>query len=229
MIYIFDIDGTLTPSRQLIDPSFKMFFLDWIMSRDVYLISGSDYPKSEEQVGKEILHAVNGCFNTAGNVYYVKGELVYRQDWEGPQDLLNLLDSFLENSSYPIRAGNHIEKRIGMINFSIVGRDCTLEQRNAYNLYDHKNQERARLRRIIMEQYPDIEVSIGGQISIDIYPVGKNKSQIIRNIKGPIHFFGDKTMEGGNDYDLAKELHTLPNKVTQVENWEETMQILKKL
>jgi len=26
MIYIFDIDGTLTPSRNVIDPKFKTFF-----------------------------------------------------------------------------------------------------------------------------------------------------------------------------------------------------------
>ncbi|MCF2141358.1 MAG: HAD-IIB family hydrolase [Candidatus Lokiarchaeota archaeon] len=229
MNYVFDIDGTLTPARQPIDPLFKKFFLDWIKNRNVYLISGSDYPKSKEQVGDEILHAVNGCFNTAGNVMYVKGKLMYRQDWEAPQELIDLLQSFLNESSYPIRAGNHIEKRIGMINFSIVGRACTLEQRKAYNLYDQEHHERAHLRQIIMEQFPEIEVSIGGQISIDIYPVGKNKSQIISKINGPIHFFGDKTMEGGNDYDLAKELLRPPHKVTQVNNWEETMRILQEL
>ena len=229
MNFVFDIDGTLTPARQPIDPNFKSFFLEWVKNRNVYLISGSDYPKSEEQVGPEILHAVNGSFNTAGNVYYVKGKMVYRQDWDPPHELFDLLEQFLKESAYPIRAGNHIENRIGMVNFSIVGRACTMKQRKDYNNYDNEHQERARLRRIIMEKFPEIEVSIGGQISIDIYPVGKNKSQIISKINGPIHFFGDKTMEGGNDYDLAKELLNPPHKVTQVNGWQETMEILKKL
>ena len=40
--YIFDVDGTLTPSRKQIDEKFWVFFLKFCCSNDVYLVTGSD-------------------------------------------------------------------------------------------------------------------------------------------------------------------------------------------
>ena len=45
MKYIFDVDGTLTPSRQPIMPEFKDWFLDFCKHNEVYIVTGSDYPK----------------------------------------------------------------------------------------------------------------------------------------------------------------------------------------
>ena len=125
MSFLFDIDGTLTPSRLTIDPEFKLFFLEWIKGKNVYLVTGSDYEKSLEQVGPEILNNVRMCFNNAGNVRYKNGKEIYRMEWTPPKNLIDLLNHFLDESPYLTRAGNHIEYRIGMINFSIIGRNCT--------------------------------------------------------------------------------------------------------
>ena len=57
-IWIFDIDGTLTPSRGVIDNEFKDELLHFIEYNKVFLVSGSDYSKSEEQLGSEILTSV---------------------------------------------------------------------------------------------------------------------------------------------------------------------------
>ena len=46
---------------------------------------------------------------------------------------------------YPHRYGNHIEDRGAMVNFSIVGRDCTLEQRKEFFEWDNKHQERKKI------------------------------------------------------------------------------------
>ena len=48
MIYIFDVDGTLTQSRNVIDPKFKTFFQAFIKKNRVWLISGSDKDKTIE-------------------------------------------------------------------------------------------------------------------------------------------------------------------------------------
>jgi phosphomannomutase len=228
MIYIFDVDGTLTPARGPIEAEFKHFFFNWIQNKKVYFISGSDYPKSVEQVGAKLCEAVLGCYNTAGNTFYRKGKLIYKNEWDPPRDLVELLNKFLKDSSFPYRRGNHLEFRIGMLNFSIVGRNCTREERNEYNQYDNDVHEREKFQEMIMDQFPDIEVSIGGQISIDIYPQGRNKGQIVRQFTEPIYFFGDKTQPGGNDYDLAKELQYEPHKVFQVDDWQHTWKILSK-
>ena len=69
---------------------------------------------------------------------------------------------------------------------------------------------------------------MGGEISIDIHPKGKNKSQILKDIKGPITFLGDRCEPGGNDYPIVekiKDKHTVYN----VKNWEHTYEILNKI
>ena len=48
--YIFDIDGTLTPSRLPIDEDFKKWFLEWCKNKNVYLVTGSDKDKTIEPV-----------------------------------------------------------------------------------------------------------------------------------------------------------------------------------
>ena len=52
----------------------------------------------------------------------------------------------------------------------------------------------------------NLKYSIGGQISFDVFPVGWDKTYCLRYIGedefDEIHFFGDKTFEGGNDYEM---------------------------
>ena len=54
MKYIFDVDGTLTPSRQVIDPSFEAFMIKFFCKHDVYLVTGSDRQKTVDQLGLDI-------------------------------------------------------------------------------------------------------------------------------------------------------------------------------
>ena len=41
MKYIFDVDGTLTPSRKKIDPDFLIFFNSFALANEVYLVTGA--------------------------------------------------------------------------------------------------------------------------------------------------------------------------------------------
>ena len=50
MIYIFDVDGTLTPSRAMMDREFAKFFLKFVEENEVYLITGSDREKTLQQI-----------------------------------------------------------------------------------------------------------------------------------------------------------------------------------
>ena len=53
--FIFDVDGTLTPSREEIDGDFAVFFGNFCAENDVYLVTGSDKEKTIEQVNFGIL------------------------------------------------------------------------------------------------------------------------------------------------------------------------------
>lgn len=79
--------------------------------------------------------------------------------------------------------------------------------------------------------------SIGGQISFDVFPNGWDKTYCLKHIESEakkpngvkfttIHFFGDKTSEGGNDYEIFLDSRTVGH---TVKNPEDTIRQLKEL
>ena len=247
-VYIFDVDGTLTPSRLSMTEEFLEFFNGWSKRNIFHLVTGSDLDKTKQQVPDFILQRAESIFTCCGNqmwkpdddVIDTKAELIYDNKFEVPRKLKSLLGVFLINSQYPHRHGNHIEDRGSMVNFSVIGRDCTQEQREDYFKYDNKKGERRIMSIAIKEKFPDLDAVIGGQISIDIYPKGKDKSQIMEHIKydhaipfldQPQYIFiGDRTMKGGNDYPLAKLMEETDNcSYYQTEGPEQTIEILEEL
>jgi len=206
MIYLFDIDGTLTPSRLRIDPEFEQFFLEWMKDKDVIFVTGSDKDKTIEQVGEKIWTSASRAYQSCGNAVYQGGQLIHKNQFDLDPELKKLLLDFVKWSDCPEQFDNHIEERIGLINFSTVGRSCPQEARDEYYDWDCRNKERETFCKIIEERFPELEATVGGQISIDIYPKGQNKAQVLDDLIGPITFFGDKCEPGGNDYPIAYEL-----------------------
>jgi len=231
MNYIFDIDGTLTPSRLPIDPKFSIFFTTWIKQKNVYLVTGSDKEKTIEQIGLNIWKNVNKVYQSCGNQVWKKGKLIEERSFSLNEKMKNKLTFFLKNSRWSEKFGNHFEQRVGLVNFSIIGRNCTQKKREEYYFWDSQNKEREMICNHIMEHFPNIEAAIGGQISIDIYEKGKNKAQVLDEINGEVFFFGDKMDEGGNDYPIAKRLilEKRPHKLFKVSDPLETWNILKTL
>ena len=244
-IFIFDVDGTLTPSRQKMTKEFKNFFSVWSELNKFYLVTGSDLSKLQEQMDFMDIES-EGIFTCCGNQYWnpdssipeTSAELVYENKFELPKHLHLFLDIILKQSPYPHRYGNHIEDRGSMVNFSIVGRDCTQEQREEFFKWDNEKGERAKIANIIKTKAKGIDAVIGGQISIDIYPDGNDKSQILKHIKDrnivtsndEYIFIGDRTEKGGNDYPLAKLMDETDNcKYYQTDGPTHTKKILESL
>ena len=246
--FIFDIDGTLTPSRLRMLPEFEEFFKDWASNHNFFLVTGSDIVKTKEQVPVNILGMAQAIYCCCGNVHYYPSsfhsqptlelgpvffEKRFSMEFNPPQDLLDYLESELESSSYPKRCGNHIELRQGMVNFSIVGRDCNLEERKDFYEWDKKFTKRDRIAAHITKKWKNLDASLGGQISVDIYPKGKDKSQVLNKIIKSIRadeyiFIADKTYPGGNDYPLAAIMQDKDNcTVKHVDSWEDTLEYLK--
>jgi phosphomannomutase len=226
--FIFDVDGTLTPSRQKIDPQFEAWFSNFIANEKVWLVTGSDYPKTVEQLGTEICESVVTVYNCSGNDVWFKGKRVNSKVFKAPKELHDLMNGWLQSSSFPLRTGNHIEERTGTINFSIVGRNCTLGERKLYIKHDIENRERESIAFQINSEFPNITAAIGGETGIDIYRKGGDKSQILEDFDAPydnIYFFGDKCEQGGNDWPLANKLK--PKQVFNVRDWKHTWEILK--
>lgn len=224
--YIFDVDGTLTPSRAQIDPGFSSWFLDFQSKNDVYLVTGSDYPKTVEQVGIDICDASKMLFSCCGNEARTGSEILYRNEWDGTPELIAALEHELAIASFHIRTGQHIEIRTGLINFSVVGRGANKDQRKQYVDFDSTRAERRSVVSRLSQRFHDVDFAIAGETGIDIYPMGKDKSQILRYIHADrTVFFGDAIWPGGNDYPIAIRC----NEYHPVKSWEDTRDILSKI
>ena len=237
-IFIFDVDGTLTPSRQSIPAEEKDFFLNFCQRNEVYLVTGSDRPKTIEQLGKEIYDAAQKVFNCSGNDIWVKDHNIYRSDWTLPEEARKWLEKKLKKSPFVLRTGQHIEDRPGSVNFSVVGRGATLAERKLYVEYDHQTDERKKIAVEFNHTFYDLQARIGGETGLDIFAKHADKSQILLDGHLPstdrnqiqIYFFGDKAEPGGNDYPIAGliEKHSL-GKVFKIKNHLDTFNTLRKL
>ena len=231
--YIFDVDGTLTPSRGVIDPTFKKWFLDFCSKNNVYLVAGSDKPKTVEQIGSEIYNKCKKVYQCSGSEVYIGDDVCYVTTWTVPDDARQWLLNALEDSDFDIRTGNHIEQRVGMVNFSVVGRNDNQQERKAYVDYEAWNGERRFIADLFNADFPHLEATVGGETGIDIAPKGSDKSQILRDFDkyDEIYFFGDAIFDGGNDYPLASALTNFNTISTsyRVENWKDTFNKLKGL
>lgn len=228
MYYVFDVDGTLTPSRGKIDPEFCRFLIGSTQKDKLVLVTGSDSAKTIEQIGTELFRAVEYSFNCTGNVIYHKGDLIFSSEWELPEEPWQWLENELAQSDYPWKFGLHFEQRAGLLNFSFVGRNATGNNRSEYFEWDQRTGQRRRLCQRFNERFPDLEAQIGGELGVDIFARGKDKSQILDWLKGPVCFFGDRLDPEGNDRPLADRIQQDNRGATYaVRNWRDTWRYLK--
>lgn len=205
---LLDVDGTITEPRLPITPEMYNLIRS-ITDAKVYLVTGSNIEKTIEQCG-DLIDYVSGTFACSGNAFYVGRRLVFQNNWSPPNNVINWLQSELAKSTYPARAGNHIEIRPGSLNFSIVGRNANHVERQDYKLYDLANHERLRIAGRFEKKFGNLTAKIGGDTGIDIAPKGNDKSQVFKYLApliwlhtGNVYFFGDRIAPSGNDEPLA--------------------------
>lgn len=225
--FLFDVDGTLSDPRQPMESDFAVFFGTWVQNNNVYLVSGSDLPKIKEQIPNNILKKCKGIFSCMGNEFWIDNKKIYENELKIPEEVENFLESKIVNSEFKYRKPPHFEYRTGMLNFSIVGRGASRPLRLYYNEWDEMKKERDQIvkefNNLFNKKY-GIEVLAGGQISLDIQKIGKDKGQILDHLTYDNYiFFGDKCEKGGNDYNL----YTKSNEKWHVRSYKDTFKILK--
>ena len=207
------------------------FMIKFCCTYDVYLVTGSDRAKTVEQVGLDVYNRSIRVYNCSGADVYEKDVNVYKSDWNISDEVKKFLRDELDFSQFPIRCGNHIEERPGGINFSILGRGegVNLADREEYVKWDRNTGERILIADRLKNQFPDLNVQIGGQTGLDISD--NDKSQILRdfNPEDELVFFGDMMKEGQNDYPLALAVDKAGGTNYTVSSWQETYKKLKDL
>lgn len=234
-LVLFDVDGTLTPARLGVSDEMLKTLKKLREKVVIGFVGGSDLAKQVEQLGPTVLNDFDYCFSENGLTAYKLGKELASQSfigWIGEEKynkLVKFILRYLSDIDIPVRRGTFIEFRAGMINVSPVGRNASTAERLQFENYDKEHNIRSKMVNALKENFSDygLTYSIGGQISFDVFPTGWDKTYCLQHVEDEgfekIHFFGDKSYEGGNDYEIYNDSRTIGH---AVQNPEETMKIL---
>ncbi|PIK52595.1 hypothetical protein BSL78_10499 [Apostichopus japonicus] len=204
----------------------------------VGLVGGSDHCKILEQMGGDYaLEKYSYIFSENGVIAYKDGKLFHEMSIakhmgeEKLQDFINFSLKYLSELRLPVKRGVFIEFRKGMLNVCPVGRSCTQAERLQFAELDGKEKIREKMVEAFEKKFADsgLQFSIGGQISVDIFPAGWDKTYCLQFVEKDfkeIYFFGDKTWKGGNDHEIFNDSRT---KGTTVKGPADTRQKLEEL
>ncbi|KAF8825898.1 hypothetical protein HHX47_DHR6000632 [Lentinula edodes] len=219
-LVLFDVDGTLSPARQAVSPAVTKALQDLRKKVVIGFVGGSDFVKISEQLsvsGSNVVDDFDYAFAENGLTAYKSGKLLATQSFikflgeERYKTLVNFILHYVADLDIPI-------KRIA--------------ERNEFEAYDKKQGIRAAFVKVLQEKFADygLTFSIGGKISFDIFPQGWDKTYALRHVEQEgfeeIHFFGDKTYKGGNDYEIFSDPRTIGH---SVDNPDDTIRILKEV
>lgn len=214
ILFLFDVDGTLTPSRQKMPDDIREMLNSLRKKYYIGFVGGSDIDKQVEQVGDDCLDLFDYGFPENGLSFYKGSKLIKQKRFIDEvkenlyQEFVNFCLDYLSKVNLPFKRGNFIEFRNSMVNISPCGRNCTNDERKKFFEYDNKHHVREEMVRVLQEKFDkhNLQFSIGGQISIDVFPKGWDKTYCLTHVKDEgidqIYFFGDKTKVGGNDYEI---------------------------
>ena len=229
-IVLFDMDGTLTESRQKFDSRELEDALYRLTNKGVHIgiITGSDENYLREQMGEMLeksscrykmhLMPCNGTkyfkppsFATQD---FIKTYEVSMKEDMGSTDYNNLIKQLIysqaDASNYKIPlTGHFINCRGSLINWCPIGRNATTEDRNKFMEIDRADDLRLKvieeLKEVLSLQdlLSKVTIKLGGDTSFDIYPKGWDKTHGLRHFPNwEIWFVGDRCYENGNDYEI---------------------------
>lgn len=247
-IVLFDVDGTLTPPRKVIEPKMIECLnkLKNVNNIDIGFVGGSDLKKQIEQLGEENFHIFKWRFSENGLLGYKDDKCIHEKSFVEAmseihfKEFINICLFVLSETDCPVKRGTFIEFRNGMLNISPIGRACSQKERDYFENFDKEKNVRKKMIEKIKNKWwfyvttnnlklPSLKFSIGGQISFDVFPEGWDKTyclQFIENDYDEIHFFGDKTTEGGNDFEIFNDSRVIGH---HVDCYQDTIQNLNSL
>ncbi|MEX2014035.1 MAG: HAD-IIB family hydrolase [Parcubacteria group bacterium] len=238
----FDIDGTLTRSKQALEQDLADLICQLLEKYKVAIISGASYKQFEWQ----ILSGLNCDVARLGNLYLlpVDGTLFcqYENDWKCEEDaplseeekkyIREAFENIFEKSGLdkPDKIyGELVEDRSAQLNFSALGQDAPVELKEKW---DPDNKKRRKMIEVIAPVLPGYSMHIGGTTSIEITKVGVDKAYGIKKLikmsgipKEKILYVGDRLFKGGNDEPVL----TLGVECRAVKNPEETKKVILEL
>jgi HAD superfamily hydrolase (TIGR01484 family) len=223
-LIVFDLDGTLTPSKSNMEPDMSHVLTKLLAQKKVAVIGGGNWGQFRKQFlksfacPKDLLPNLF-LFPTTATAFYR-----YQHGWRKVYEMKlsqravaqirkAFKDVFREVGYIPPRKvyGKVIENRGSQVTFSALGQDVVAQLgKRGLALKEKWKREnlalKLRMAKLLAEKLPELEVRLGGLTSIDITQKGIDKAYGVREIektlKIPIKkmlFIGDALYPGGND------------------------------
>jgi phosphomannomutase len=226
-LIVFDLDGTLAPSKGSVDPEMATLLGALLDSVKVSIISGGAWSQFEKQVIAQLPLKSNltnlFLLPTCGTQFYeyqAKWRLLYAENFSEDEKtkIMGSLKQVIASMSFPPEQtwGELIEDRGSQITFSGLGQLAPIE---AKSKWDSDFAKRQKMKAALDKLLPGVSVRLGGTTSVDITKPGIDKAYGIRKLRDTLEiaiedmiFVGDAIFPGGNDYP-AKEAGCVSIKV----------------
>jgi phosphomannomutase len=223
-IAAFDLDGTLTESKQPLTSEMANLLSRLTTKTIVVVISGASFGQFERQF--LTYWPENGSIKENLILLPTSGSQCYEycdktNQWElvdevpFPPELkstvLKVLAEIIASNQFDIpknKEGEYVEDRSTQITFSAIGQKARAEQKQAW---DPDEKKRQKIKNELERQIQGIDISFGGMTSIDILPQGFNKANGLRRLLkrknlllSDVIFIGDSEFPSGNDYPVLE-------------------------
>jgi phosphomannomutase len=214
-LVVFDLDGTLAPSKAALDAEMAALMNKLLGFIKVAVISGGEWSQFQKQV---LAHLANderlqnlSLLPTCGTQFYkfeTGWEKIYSEDFTSAQKekIISSLKQAIEQAGLKAEKvwGEVIEDRGSQITFSGLGQQAPLEEKTKW---DPDFTKRKKMKAILDTLIPEFSVRLGGATSIDVTRPGIDKAYGIRKLRDILGiaieemiFIGDALFPGGNDY-----------------------------
>ena len=249
-LIVFDIDGTLAPSKSTIDKEMGSLLESLLMVKKVAVIGGGNLDMFKKQllnnlkVPQDLLKNLFLFPTTATTFFrYNRGWKKVYEHTLSKDEVDRILSSFeavFKKIGYkkPKKSyGKTIEDRGSQVTWSALGQDVVEELGEKgvklKNKWRNENTPlKLKIANLMQKRLPDLEIHAAGYTSIDITKKGIDKAyglfQIEKYLKVKIKnmlFIGDAIFPGGNDYAVTKT----PVDYVPIKNPQETKNVLKHL
>ncbi|HSX58021.1 MAG TPA: HAD-IIB family hydrolase [Candidatus Saccharimonadales bacterium] len=247
-LIVFDLDGTLAPTKSTIDQEMSKLLEDLLNVKKVAVIGGGKMELFQEQlldnlkVPDESLKNLF-LFPTTATTFYKHENGEWKQIYfhklsqEEVDKIMAAFDKVLKEVEYkPEKTyGKIIENRGSQITWSALGQDVVkvlgdkgVELKNEWR--NENTPLKLKIAKMLQEELPNLEVHAAGYTSIDITKPGIDKAYGLHQIEEYLGikienmlFVGDAIFEGGNDYAITKT----PVDYVQVKDTQATKEVIK--
>ena len=218
---IFDLDGTLAPSKQAMPPEMARVFARLTRALPTGVISGGSFRQFSRQLldplaGQDFCPQQLHLLPTCGTRYYLfaggdwKAQYVLKMAPEQVEKARKVIEDVARSLGYwcenPV--GEIIENRGSQLTYSALGQQAAKQEKDAW---DPSGAKRAKLAARAGKLLPELTVLSGGSTSVDITMRGIDKAYGVEKFlaqtalePAQVRFVGERLDPDGNDYPAVR-------------------------